>query len=611
MEALYSTIFVAVLALFGLLVAALIYVAQTVQDRYSTKLAQRLLKGRLSLSFWFFGLLTLLLASLGLFVQAYPADEIVAFGWSLCAVADSPYYGAATLAGVFFVLFFFILTLRSYARLLSPLTVLEEMARALTPYSLRDIALFRLHEEVPVPKIDESELRKLLGEIDGMPEASPETEMKATPPAKANRVGRLMGRFHPLVGSYRMRRPSKVERIKKRLAARDRAGKLEDPFGDLFEYGLSAIAKNNALAWRAFLRRLIEVFRKSGQLGFLADRTEIPFLGEGMLLQGLERLTEEIEIAQRYSLRLELNDAIEEICKVFTSVKSWRRVLPFLTFFQDVGARALARNDALLFRSSVRVLTCIGVVSIKNEPESQVFDDVCRKLGWLGERLILRGIEESPIMPSGNETEELGEITEAIYKLGGSLSEDETDKYPLILRDAIEVICDQALKKNDPRKFEGTILSLLGVHEDLAEGLIRKESENAEAYLWLVLHYFKGILRSYNLSDYRELRKDIFSWVQNLAQEAVGHNQPTTQFWGARIGGARDLCGLIISFMVEMGDPDDWDAPMREVCVKSHKHIDEAWAFVKRAGAELHSNFGMMFDPETGEDYAPNDPRRR
>ncbi|MGB6786760.1 MAG: hypothetical protein WBE20_01325, partial [Candidatus Acidiferrales bacterium] len=82
-------------------------------------------------------------------------------------------------------------------------------------------------------------------------------------------------------------------------------------------------------------------------------------------------------------------------------------------------------------------------------------------------------------------------------------------------------------------------------------------------------------------------------------------------FWGARIEGPRDLCGLVISFMVQMGTPHDWDAAMREVLVKSYEHVDEAWKFIKRAAAALHSNFGLMFDPETGEDYSPEDPRRR
>ncbi len=610
MEAFYSTIFLAVLALFGLLVASLIYVAQTVQDRYSTKLAQRLLKGRLSVSFWFLGLLTLLLASLGLFVQAYPSDQTLTSGCSLCSTVHNLYYGAGTLLGLFLMLFFFVLTLRRYARLLSPLTVLEEMARALNPHALRDIALLRLHKEVPAPKLDDAELRELINQIRGTPDAGAKPEVKTIAHAKRNFLGRLVDQVRRSIDSYREKRPSKIEKIKKKLGTKQSAGKLEDPLGDLFEYGLSAISKNNALAWRAFLRRLVGVFSQSARLGLLTEEAEVPFLGETLLLQGLERLCEEIEIAQRYSLLLQLNDAVEDICEAFMSVESWRRVFPFLTFFQDVGAKALYRKDGALFQSSVRVLTSIGIVSIRNEPESQVFDDVCRKIGWLGEKLILRGIEESPIMPSGNETEELGEITEGIYKLSGAVRAGKTDKYPLILKDAIEVTCDQALKKNEPRKFEHTILSLVGIHEDLAEDLIVKESKNAEAYLWLVLHYFKEVLSKYDLNDYRELRKDTFSWVGDLVQEAVAHNQPANQFWGAHIPGARDLSGLIISFMVQMGDADDWDAAMHEVFIKSHEHTHQAWAFVKRAGTELHSNFGFMFDSETGEDYALNDPRR-
>jgi hypothetical protein len=40
-------------------------------------------------------------------------------------------------------------------------------------------------------------------------------------------------------------------------------------------------------------------------------------------------------------------------------------------------------------------------------------------------------------------------------------------------------------------------------------------------------------------------------------------------------------------------------------------HHDSVWRFVKRAGVQLGTNFGMMFDPVTGEDYAKDDLRRQ
>lgn len=38
---------------------------------------------------------------------------------------------------------------------------------------------------------------------------------------------------------------------------------------------------------------------------------------------------------------------------------------------------------------------------------------------------------------------------------------------------------------------------------------------------------------------------------------------------------------------------------------------DSRWEFTKKAGAQLGTNFGFMFDATTGEDYAKDDPRRR
>lgn len=34
------------------------------------------------------------------------------------------------------------------------------------------------------------------------------------------------------------------------------------------------------------------------------------------------------------------------------------------------------------------------------------------------------------------------------------------------------------------------------------------------------------------------------------------------------------------------------------------------WRFVKKARVKLSENFGMAFDPVTGEDYPADDPRR-
>jgi hypothetical protein len=606
----FSTVFLAVLALFGLLVAALIYVAQTVQDRYSTRVAQRILRGRLSLSFWALGVGTLLLASLGLFVDAY-WDQVAGFvGKQILAAFGAAWFGAITLVGALVVMALFALTLRGYARLLSPLTVLDEIGRGLTPASLRDIALFRLHHEDPVVRVlvDGIDLDTETAHLRG---ASAQSASAGKVAAEATRrSGPLTAWARRVAERCRGRKPSRIERIKTAFAKRDAAGNLEDPFGDLLEYGSAAISKNNGLAWRAFVTRVTLVFGESIGAGFLDKNSEVPFLADRLLLEGFARLAEEIEVSRRYSYFVVLNEAIESVCRAFGAANDWVRVSPFLTYLQDIGTRALLRHDHGVFRSCIRALTSVGIASVRSESESRGFDDVCRSVGWLGERLILRGIEDSPIMPSGAETEELGEITEAIYRLGNAVSESSADKYPLILRDAIEVICEQALNKNDPQKLEEPILSLLSVHEERARELIAKNSKSAGAYLYLLLTDLKKIL-NYDLSAYRELRRAIFSWVGMVACEAVEHNQPANEFARGRIPGARDLQGLIISFAVQMGEPHDWDAAMMEVFTRSIGRSEDPWPFIKRAGVQLHSNFGLMFDPDSGDDYPPDDPRRR
>jgi hypothetical protein len=142
----YSTIFVAVLALFGLLVAALIFTAQTIGDRYSTKIAQRVLRGAGSVAFWFFGVLTLLMSSAALACLAFPLLQ----GWPgvecLERIAKYPTFGLLTLLAVFLTLLCFWITLQRYSRLVSPLGALEELGRNLDARKIRDIAILRVYE---------------------------------------------------------------------------------------------------------------------------------------------------------------------------------------------------------------------------------------------------------------------------------------------------------------------------------------------------------------------------------------------------------------------------------------------------------------------------------
>ncbi len=59
-----------------------------------------------------------------------------------------------------------------------------------------------------------------------------------------------------------------------------------------------------------------------------------------------------------------------------------------------------------------------------------------------------------------------------------------------------------------------------------------------------------------------------------------------------------------------------WDSAIREAQLHGLMHgsdlpgHDSRWKFITRAGVKLHTNFGMMFDANTGELYADDDPRR-
>ena len=609
MDVFYSTIFVAVLALFGLLVAALIFTAQTIGDRYSTKIPQRVLRGAGSVAFWFFGVLTLLMSSAALACRAFPLLQTWPGGETLETIAKNPTFGLLTLLAVFLTLLCFWITLRRYSRLVSPTGALEELVRNLDARRIRDIATLRVYEHPTQTVVRSVEVPSLLGGEDTDMPAIESGATQTSVPAKADArsifpwISRLKGR---------LKRPqlSAPEAIKAKLSRVEELQELENPLADLFEYALLAVEKNNSFAWRAALRHIATVFRQGVQEGLLAKGVEVPFLADQLLLEWLERATAEIQVSQRQSFIHDLCTSIEAICAAFMASGLWWRLDGFLGFFQRVGAQAIQDVDALSFRYSMTALARIGTASVDDDRTAKhVFDDVCRKIGWLGEKLILRGIEDAPLMPSWSETKELNEVTEAIYKLTDAVCKTEVEKYPIILKDAIEVICQQILGRNEPDKFWEAMLHLLGCHRDLARNLINRESVNAPLYLWITLHFLKDVLGKYDLSQYRELRRAIFSRVGSLAQEAITHNQPVS---GVSVRSEpKDLAGMIMDFVVEVGEASDWSGEMTELLIKSNVRHDEAWRFIKRAGVALRSNFGLMFDPTTGLDYAENDPRRR
>ena len=64
--------------------------------------------------------------------------------------------------------------------------------------------------------------------------------------------------------------------------------------------------------------------------------------------------------------------------------------------------------------------------------------------------------------------------------------------------------------------------------------------------------------------------------------------------------------------MIEITDIDNLNYAIQELNSREFEGRDDksVWTFITRFGKEYHSNFGFNFDWNTGETYAPDDPRR-
>jgi len=384
----------------------------------------------------------------------------------------------------------------------------------------------------------------------------------------------------------------RIEQIKQDLAATSKAGKLDDPITELSDLAVSMLRDRNLYVWRAIFGKLCDAFREAADQSAYAENDKLPFRGDDLLVQPFRDLFEEAGGLGRTSFSVEIVSAARIVASDLLQRKIESRAYPFFELIRDIGDRGLRLHDHILFNRAIEGLTQLAAdfVGVRDSR-----DELTRQIGWLGERLLRRGIEHDTRIPNRSAEHELKSVVNCIYWLTNAINESEQAVYPDILAYVIEILCDALLKMADAAEFESQLISLLGDYGDLAEQVVQRQQEYAELFVNTFLTYLRGLSRR-DWSKFREMESDLYTWVKDLIVAVMPYNRPLRHYVGRLKDGGGDLFALIIERLSEFPNASLRDGEMMEVFIKSHGSKEEPLKFLRRASAVVNSSFGLNLE---------------
>lgn len=283
-----------------------------------------------------------------------------------------------------------------------------------------------------------------------------------------------------------------------------------------------------------------------------------------------------------------------------------------LAFYKEVADAAIGKSPQV-FNRIIQSYKGLADYAFENGIETNRgwLDEIFCYLGWLGERLINRqGIEQKPLMRDDYYSNEYDQLFSVLLSYRYEYNEKYPTSYPLIYFDAIDVVFLQLLSvagKTTNGNVKNNIFECIFVYSSFAEAAMLKGNSDGAALAIIRLKV------SY----------------EKLVRESLGESAKQAICELVRIGGTAASNKNKLSKSRILDEPIDEYAmniievsPFRseiahevfEVYIKASdplSNVKAIWEYVKALGKRMGTNFGFMFDWNTGELYPENDPRRK
>lgn len=242
-----------------------------------------------------------------------------------------------------------------------------------------------------------------------------------------------------------------------------------------------------------------------------------------------------------------------------------------------------------------------------NGTEKDHLDEIHRSIGWLGEKVLASTtLKPQPIIGNLQPFNEFDSLVAYLTDVGNIYTHKHPTAYPLIYFDAIETIISKLVAQFLSTKesyLREQIEILFLVYSFFNQAAI-KIGNSRGAYLSSL-----RIFTHYQLFRSKGLDKEANDALEALVRAGVLVAGYKHKFIGGSPVG--DLESWISDRLVEL------DTNLSNAVMEAYiKVIDEGtdhknkWSFITTLGKRVGSNFGLMFDPKSGETYPDGDPKR-
>lgn len=241
------------------------------------------------------------------------------------------------------------------------------------------------------------------------------------------------------------------------------------------------------------------------------------------------------------------------------------------------------------------------------DSRKDILDVIFRHIGWLGERLLtLKQIEHKPFMYDSDYSNEYDQLINILCRSCEYYMKHADKEYPLIFFDAVNVVFMKYIN--------------LYTHESI-------KNEDVYSYIDICSSFAKEAIKNGNRSGASIAILRLNGFYKELIEKKLNECAKSV------IVNFIEICGLYLIYKDSLHGENVLSDPMDQYLIKiievcpyietisttmvelfrksSGNNGDTTWNFVTVLGKRMQTNFGMMFDWQTGLRYSDDDPRRK
>jgi len=576
----YNTLFTIEISVFGIIAAAFFVFLQIVYSQYSYREVNIIIKNGVLITYFIVSSITTLMTAVGTFLVAFPSSTLLSW-----AFAYTDCFRNALVSFVLLVLFFISLALFAVytflnLRIIRPSKIALLIGRRITPDRLINHLLLKYGFSSP----------------NDWPYALstyfiPNSALTPPPSSVVEQSERREGA------------QKEYARVKKKIA------NAQDPMEPLHALMLKSINNMDLATIKEIQTVLIQIsasFMKDNRL-IVAPSEWSPY--RDLTRVYLEYLTDlfrvYIEMSERQksdSIKMELLDTSGQIANQVVTYKRTDVEIIF-SLWKAIADDALGKSP-VVFSKIIQLYRSLGDWAFDNGVEEEKWTySIFRDLGWLAERMITRqGIEQKPLMINYDYSNSYDHLLEAILSYSGKYDK-RPNSYPLIYFDTVQAFLSALLpvyKTQCRNDLKDTVFDCLLVFSYFAEAAIPiGNSQGAGLALWR-LKDMNDELLEHGLDE--SAKQAVILFVR-IAAKAYDHKQTL------KVVDFLDQPIDEYAIRILLTNPYH-DSVIHEIS-EAFIHRDASWEFVVEMGKHLQTNFGFMFEWQTGELYTKDDPRRK